>query len=336
MISILMPCHNCECWVEETLRSVYAQTYTDWELIAADDGSTDGTPDLLRRHAAANAGVRVLTWPGDCNRGVAETRNLLLDHACGEYVVFLDSDDLLPPYALEVMLASLLSEDADIVEGDVREFRSPDKAGKYMDRPAGVFRSRRLDGRRSAGLSLYQNGICASLWGKLYRRRIFDGIRFPAGEIYEDLSVFYRIAERARVYLRIKAVVYLYRLRDASLIHRFSPDRLVVLDVTERIEMVMEERRDAWLLAAAFNMLGHLLSDEEYGRSDSSGRESLDPERRRGAVSVCRDIIKSYSFASVIGKDVRLKNRIGALMALLLPRFLAEEILRRTYRRTRR
>ena len=63
MISILMPCHNCECWVEETLRSVYAQTYTDWELIAADDGSTDGTPDLLRRHAAANAGVTVLTMP---------------------------------------------------------------------------------------------------------------------------------------------------------------------------------------------------------------------------------------------------------------------------------
>ena len=101
-VSIIIPCYNSASYLGACMDSVLAQTMDDFEAILIDDGSRDDTLAVARRYAGQDARVRVLSQE---NRGVAAARNLGLAQARGEWVTFVDSDDLLPPNALETMLS---------------------------------------------------------------------------------------------------------------------------------------------------------------------------------------------------------------------------------------
>ena len=95
-------------FLAEALASIHAQTWTDWELLIVDDGSTDESVAIARRTTAADADrVRLLAHPGHANRGLSASRNLALRHARGEYVALLDADDVWLPNALARMVALL-------------------------------------------------------------------------------------------------------------------------------------------------------------------------------------------------------------------------------------
>lgn len=322
-ISIIIPCYNASEWIDATLKSVSAQTYEDWEIIAVDDGSSDSTLRILRKHAQRDARVRVFKQN---NAGVSAARNTALSHASGDFYFFLDSDDLIPRRTLELLSAVIVSQDADIADGQLKEFHSPVEAIKFMNGPEdkGL---KCISGHEAVEWSLYQRRVTASMGGKIYKKILFEDILFPEGEIYEDLSVFYKVALRARRFAMIDGVTYLYRQRPDSQIHTFNPGRLKVLDATRRIQenlsgdpillAAAHDRR----LAAAFNMLGLLLNDK-----------SLPEERRTAAVMQCRAIIKAFRCQSLTGSKVRLKNRIGAALSLFLPEKLMDNILRRQYK----
>jgi glycosyltransferase involved in cell wall biosynthesis len=99
-VSVIIPAHNAAPFIDETLASVRAQTYRDWEVVVVDDGSKDATWELLQ---AAGPGVR--SFRRDSAGGPAVARNLALSNATGEFVTFLDADDLLLPRYLESQLA---------------------------------------------------------------------------------------------------------------------------------------------------------------------------------------------------------------------------------------
>lgn len=331
-ISILTPCCNSAQWLPATLASLYAQSFTDWELLLLDDGSTDATPRLLESHAGVRPDggeVRIFSSPG---RGVAEARNRLLELARGEYLLFLDSDDLLPPDALAYLLSLIEERGADVAEGRILCYPDGDD-DKVM---RGVTESREkprvstFDGRGAVESSLYQTLVSSSLSGKLFRRNLFDGIRFPVGRLYEDLYVFHRVAICAANYVCSSKVVYLYRQRSGSIIHTFNPRRLDVLDITEGIEAHMRSLSDEGLiraacdrrLSAAFNMLGLLLNN-------TSALPAGDRERY---IRHCREVIATHSSASLRNPRVRMLNRTAALLAIILPTPLLDRLLRRRYR----
>jgi len=99
-VSVIVPAHNAARYIEQTIASVRSQTWTDWELVAVDDGSSDGTWELLQ-----SAGERVRSFRREHAGGPAVARNLALEHATGEFAVFLDADDLLLPRYIESQLA---------------------------------------------------------------------------------------------------------------------------------------------------------------------------------------------------------------------------------------
>lgn len=113
LISIVMPAYNAERFVEQAVRSVMQQTVTEWELLVLDDGSKDGTKQILQRLAQEDDRIRFL--PNAHNMGVAKTRNRGFDLCRGQYIALLDSDDLWHPDKLEKQLALLQQEDADLV-----------------------------------------------------------------------------------------------------------------------------------------------------------------------------------------------------------------------------
>ena len=102
LVSIIMPAYNCADYIAESIRSVQNQTYRNWELIVADDKSTDGTVDIVRIMAEGDNRIRLLET--DRNLGPAAARNRAMDVANGNYIAFLDSDDVWYPDKLQKQL----------------------------------------------------------------------------------------------------------------------------------------------------------------------------------------------------------------------------------------
>lgn len=98
-VSVIMPAFNAEKTIAQSVESVLAQTHSHWELLIADDGSTDKTAEMVASYQSADSRIRVIKTPGRC--GPAKARNLAITHATGRLVAFLDSDDLWLPHKLE-------------------------------------------------------------------------------------------------------------------------------------------------------------------------------------------------------------------------------------------
>lgn len=98
LCSIIMPAYNTELYIADSIESVLAQTYKNWQLIIVDDCSTDSTKSIIKRYQALDSRIKLICL--EKNGGVANARNLAIKHACGQYVAFLDSDDLWLPEKL--------------------------------------------------------------------------------------------------------------------------------------------------------------------------------------------------------------------------------------------
>jgi len=113
-ISVVIPAYRAESTIRATLESVLAQGIQDWEALVVDDGSDDGTGEIIRTFAARDPRIRLLMHPDGGNRGVSASRNLALSRATGKYVAFLDADDVWRPDALAVC-SSTLDQREDVV-----------------------------------------------------------------------------------------------------------------------------------------------------------------------------------------------------------------------------
>ena len=129
-VSVVIPAYNAERYLEETGRSVLAQTYQDFEIIIVDDGSKDGTVALANRLAGEDSRITVLRNPR--NQGVAETRNHGIRQATGTYIALLDSDDVWAPAKLEKQLDCLTRRNAD---GVYCSYDFMDELGQPMGKP---------------------------------------------------------------------------------------------------------------------------------------------------------------------------------------------------------
>ena len=119
LISVVIPAYNAEQFLDETLESVFAQTYENWECIIVNDGSTDNTESVAKKWCEKDARFRYFYKE---NSGASDTRNLGIKEARGEYIAFLDADDLYMPNFLEVCLENLVEKDVDLVAPKMLEF----------------------------------------------------------------------------------------------------------------------------------------------------------------------------------------------------------------------
>lgn len=302
VISVIIPAYNAGRFLEETLACVIAQDFKDWELLLIDDGSTDGTAAICDRAAAGDKRIRAIHRP---NGGPSLARNRGLDEAGGQWIYFMDADDLIPRDALSTLIETAEKHSADIVLAPCRIFdKKPPQAHRG---PAGG--QRVLTGIEAVETGMYQRGIDIGPCGKLYKAELWNGLRFRNGIIYEDLDIFYRLWSKAAKVILLKTTLYYYRQHESSLMHTFNRRRLDALDVTDRmtdwaagkhVELfpAARDRR----MSAHFNifLLMHKLG-------------AVDPEAERRCISVIRDSAP----ASLCNGRVRAKNRLGALAFII-------------------
>ncbi len=205
-ISVIVPVYRAEPYLARCVDSVLAQSHRDLELILVDDGSPDGCPALCDAYARRDPRVKVIHRE---NGGIAEARNTGLDAAGGGWIAFVDSDDWVEPDFLEYLLLGARDWGADLAlcaywrEGPARREK------------LGYDRAACLTPRQALEDLLRERRLSSHLWNKLYRRQLFEGIRFPKGRVYEDVAVTYRLVERAR------AVAV---LPEAKVHYRVNPD----------------------------------------------------------------------------------------------------------------
>lgn len=182
-VSVIIPAYNLEGYLDTCLQSVLAQTLGNFEAIVVDDGSTDGTPGLLRRYAERDPRIIVVSTP---NRGVARARETGIARAQGKYIAFLDGDDFWEPRMLEEMTASIGQNGGyDIV---CCNFKRVCKTYQAIYRES---RTEDMEGLEFLEATL-RHSIWVTLWGKLYRRELFNnGLNH-----FEYCCLFCSIVER--------------------------------------------------------------------------------------------------------------------------------------------
>lgn len=296
MISVIIPVYNTERWLPECLDSLLAQKEEDWEGILVDDGSVDSSAAICRRYCEADTRFRLVCQE---NGGPSSARNTGLDNAQGDYIAFIDSDDTILPDYLSTLLKNIETHNAEIASVGTCELTA--ETGK----PQSV-----LTGGEAVERMLYQtSSLTTSPYGKLFRKELWDGMRFRPGIIYEDLDIIYRIILKARKVSVDSKSLYIYRSTPGSLIRTLSPNRADVLDVTSRICSEMESASPRLLraardrrLSACFNILSLIDLNPGYLA-----------ERRKECTASIRRLWPS----SLFNRRVRLKNKAGIILWLL-------------------
>jgi len=216
LISVIVPVYKVEQYLHQCVDSILNQTYHNLEVILVDDGSPDSCPAICDEYAEMDHRVRVIH---KVNGGLSDARNAGMAVMNGEYLSFVDSDDLLPVDAIETMIKIALEENADLVIGGHNRFEDIPTESADME----TFVQRWTPAEAMA--DMLRNG-CAS-WARLYRRELHKTILFPVGEINEDEAIVLPLLEKCKTIAVTNAVVYYYRCRPESITTgRFSPKKL--------------------------------------------------------------------------------------------------------------
>ncbi len=178
-VSIIIPVYNAEQYLAECLESVLNQTLLEIEVICVDDGSTDGSSDILRQYADADRRIRCIRQE---NQGAGAARNLGMTRANGAYLAFLDADDLYYPNALETAYRRARQLQADILIFEAEYFRAQDAVVFTERANTKLYSGRQVFSSKDIPQVIFQMTSC-NTWNKLYRREFVNGAQLTYQEI---------------------------------------------------------------------------------------------------------------------------------------------------------
>ncbi len=273
--SIVIPVYNVERYVGACLESVCAQTERDIEIVAVDDGSTDGSGAIVAAAAVRDGRIRVLAKE---NGGLSSARNAGIAAARGAVVLFVDGDDLLEPQAVERVLAAFFAHDSDVVTFGARCFPEGAAASwtvECLSPVAGTYEAGDLD-------VLYRYDTKPYVWRSAFSRRLLMGcdLRFDESLRFgEDMLFYFEAYPQSRRTVVIEDKLYAYRVaRTGSLMDASAADLALKvgkhLDIVERI--VASWRRRGWLEERGAGLLDWAL---EFLSRDLFACESGDMNR---------------------------------------------------------
>lgn len=255
-VSVIVPVYNVADYLRKCINSIIGQTYAYLEIILVDDGSTDGSEDICDEYAAKDSRVKVIH---KANGGLSDARNVGIDAATGKYIAFVDSDDFISVFFIELMLEALLENGADLsmVRREVAFWD-----GEQSDDEVPILKSKEesvkisiLNARDALERMLYQD-IKTGAPFKFLKRDILGNIRFPVGWLYEDLATTYKMIQDSERIAVVDAPIYAYRKRNSSIIRKpFDVDKLIILEITENMLndiKLFDERLSEAAIARAF------------------------------------------------------------------------------------
>ena len=214
LVSVIIPVYNVLPYLREALDSVINQTYKNLEILVVDDGSTDGSGEVCDEYLSD---PRVIVIHQE-NKGLSGARNTALDRMTGEYVAFLDSDDAFMPEMIKHMVKAITQNKTDIAICGYTACYTEKAMETPKTRKTKIinFDEQILSTSEALNL-LIADKIGWAVWNKLYGNYIWDNIRFPEGNNYEDMEVMCRVFDRCTKSVTIPRTYINYRKRAGSI-----------------------------------------------------------------------------------------------------------------------
>ena len=213
MISIIMPVYNTEEFLDKGIRSILKQTYTDYELIIVDDGSTDGSWDICRKYEQKDSRIKCFKVN---NRGVSEARNYGLSRATGEYIRFIDSDDEMTEDSLEKLLAPFLTN--NLIDLVIGKFKAT-LTSVFNEEIEGTLNFDKFIQAFSIHVPAFYYGVN---WNKLYKKNIIEkyNIRFNKDTNWgEDFIFNCEYYNHCKYIHYLPEFIHIYCQREASAVN---------------------------------------------------------------------------------------------------------------------
>ena len=247
LISIIVPVFKVEKYLKRCVESIRNQTYPDIEIILVDDGSPDACPQICDQYAQEDTRIKVIH---KSNGGLSDARNCGIDAARGKYIGFVDSDDYIHPEMYMQLWKNIKESMADIAVCGVEKVYSDD--GPDFHQVQGDLKI--YDGRQAIenifDASLYLQSVVS--WNKLYKKEIFENVRFPIGKIHEDEFTTYVLFYKCDKVVYNTGIYYYYYQRTDSIMGVrkmvFSSDGL---EAYEQMMDFLEKKKEPYLLQLA-------------------------------------------------------------------------------------
>ncbi len=280
-VSVIVPVYNVEPYLHRCVDSILAQTFTDFELILVDDGSPDNCGAICDEYAAKDERVHVIHQK---NGGLSAARNAGIDWAFAnsdsEWISFVDSDDWVNEKYLELLYKAVVVTKAEIsqcvYQQTMGEVPNGFSCGSiYLLSPK----------------EQYINWYSAFAWAKLYKKTIFETLRYPVGIVYEDLTIWYKLLFSFSNIAIVNELLYYYFQREDSIMNcDWTPKNLTRMDAWEAQVEFFNQRGDKTLIIEAVERFCRIVY-EEYHAIERSERLT-DAEKKENQAILARKIRK--------------------------------------------
>lgn len=248
LISVIVPIYNVEEYLEECVCSIIKQTYQRIEILLIDDGSTDKSGNLCEKFSKKDNRIKAVHKK---NGGLADARNVGVRIARGEYVVFVDSDDVIHPQMIQFLYEGMMNHQADISICSHEKIFNNDKVEFKENKEM-------IQGEILSGADCIRNMYSplsvdmVVAWNKLYKKEYLRKNPYPSGKIHEDEFTTYKILMPLNRCLYIPYPLYYYRQRKYSIMQqRFSLKELDLIEACEERKIFLEKSgiKDLYLTA---------------------------------------------------------------------------------------
>lgn len=215
LISVIIPIYNVQNYLEECITSVLNQTYPNFEVILVNDGSKDRSSEICEYYSAQDERIIYILQE---NKGVSSARNRGIEEANGDYVVFIDGDDIMDRHQLTLLYEKLVEYDADIAIGSYHQYSEQDGCfyihftdEDYIEKL--YYRDELIDNLPE----LEKIDVSfVTPWGKLFKKHLFDHVKFPLNKLAEDAFIMYKLFLQCEKIIFVKKSLYMYRKHHSS------------------------------------------------------------------------------------------------------------------------
>lgn len=223
-VSIVVPVYGVEKYIAECIESLLSQSYRNLEILLVDDGGKDRSPEICEQYAAQDDRIRVIHKP---NGGAASARNVGIDEATGEYICFVDGDDLIEKDFVFHLWSALSKADADIAECGLY-YLTKTATDAVQVKDLGVY-------DRNAYLKRFtSHWTCSLMTNKLFKRSTVGSVRFEEGHCIDDEFFTYLVVMNCHKVVVTDEALYCYRIRGSSVMQDMGPHlERIMLDRVE-------------------------------------------------------------------------------------------------------
>mgnify|MGYP000845822139 FL=1 len=319
LITVVVPVYNVESYLERCVTSIRKQSHTNLEILLVNDGSTDKSLEICQRLEQEDQRIRLIS---QANGGLSAARNTGIAQAKGQYIAFIDSDDVISLDMMKTLYQEMVSAQADLAmcsHYDIYDDQIP--SGPEVEVQTWVFTAKEAIGHVMAA-----KGFTVMAPTKLYKRSLFDDLKFELGKIAEDAFIMIRLLAKCQRVVATDAKLYYYMHRPNSITtQKFSLKYLNVIEAYQQnYEIIKRDYPDLLPVAmtrlywAHFYVYDRLLLDSDY--QDDSLKKRL------------RSYLTDH-FWQIMRDPLFTKGRKLSMLALQISPALYKQIISKKYKK---